>query len=169
MAERSFDYRTGVVINDAAPSGHPDAKAPYVDNGTDIVPVERYYSTEVMHKEWTHLWKRVWNYAGRASDAAEVGDFFTCKLGRENFVIVRSAPNTLQAFYNVCQHRGNLLVHKDSGNAREFVCGFHSWTYGLDGTLKRITDEETFRPEVISDRPNLAEIRCETWAGVLST
>jgi phenylpropionate dioxygenase-like ring-hydroxylating dioxygenase large terminal subunit len=165
MPHSSFDYRTGVIINDDAPPGHPDAKAPYVDNGTDIVPVERYYSPAAMEREWTHLWRRVWNYAGRVSDAAQVGDFFTYKLGREHFLIVRSAPNTLQAFHNVCQHRGNLLVHKEIGSSREFVCGFHSWTYGLDGSLKRITDEETFRPEVICDRPRLAEVRCETWAG----
>jgi hypothetical protein len=77
MAQRDFDWRTGVIVNDAAPQNHPDAKAPYVDNGTDIVPAERYYSKSEMDREWTHLWKKVWNYAGRESDAAKTGDYFT--------------------------------------------------------------------------------------------
>jgi carnitine monooxygenase subunit len=167
MAQRDFDWRTGVIVNDAAPQNHPDAKAPYVDNGTDIVPAERYYSKSEMDREWTHLWQKVWNYAGRESDAAKTGDYFTYKLGRENFIIVRAAPDKLRAFYNVCQHRGNLLVHKDMGQAAKFQCGFHSWTYRLDGSLEQLTDEETFRREVICDRPVLTEVRCETWAGFI--
>ena len=126
---------------------------------------EKYYSRAHADREWEQLWCRTWNLAGRVSDVANKGDFFTFDLGRESFIITRSSDNVIRAFFNVCQHRGARLVNEPSGNAGAFVCPFHSWSWRNDGTLRSITDEETFPEEVICDRPGLSEVRCETWGG----
>lgn len=134
--------------------------------GDDIMTdQEKYYSPEIMEREWETLWTRIWTIAGRVSDLRKVGDWFKYDLGRESFIIVRSAKNRVQAFYNVCQHRGSQIVENDFGHGNAFVCPFHSWAWHLDGSLKRITDAETFPEKTICDNPGLSEVRCEIWAG----
>jgi phenylpropionate dioxygenase-like ring-hydroxylating dioxygenase large terminal subunit len=151
-------------VNGGKP-GTPNSKAPLVDHGDDIVRPERYYSREEMDLEWNGLWTKVWTTAGRVSDVSKVGDYFTYQLGRESFIIVRTSPTQIKAFYNVCHHRGNKLIYNNFGSVTEFVCAFHSWAYSLDGALKRITDEELFPKRVICDRPGMTEVRCDTWGG----
>ncbi|MBL6750606.1 MAG: aromatic ring-hydroxylating dioxygenase subunit alpha [Nevskia sp.] len=126
---------------------------------------KKYYSAEIARQEWNSLWTRVWTIAGRVSDVASPGDYFRYELGGESFVIVRSTDDRIRAFYNVCQHRGSRFDLGEFGNAAKFVCPFHSWAWNIDGTLKRITDIETFPPKTVCDRPNLSEVRCETWGG----
>jgi phenylpropionate dioxygenase-like ring-hydroxylating dioxygenase large terminal subunit len=153
----AYDFRKGWAVNSAAPSDSLESKVPYVDNGTERVSSERYYSPEWMAREWERLWPRVWLIAGVVSDVREPGDYFTFDLGHENFLITRTDAGDIKAFYNVCQHRGNRLVHSDFGSVPRFTCSFHSWQYALDGTPGRVTDEDTFRPEV----------RCEIRAGLI--
>ena len=52
-----------------------------------------------------------------------------------------------KAFYNVCAHRGNRLVHNDRGSVMQFTCSFHSWRYNLEGECTHVTDKETFNPK----------------------
>lgn len=151
-------------VNGATP-GTPNSKAPPVDHGAAMIRPERYYSREEMELEWDRMWTKTWTTAGRVSDVEAVGDYFTYELGRESFIVVRTGPAQIKAYYNVCHHRGNKLVYNDFGRVSEFVCPFHSWTYGLNGNLKRITDQELFPRSLICDRPGLTEVRCDTFAG----
>jgi phenylpropionate dioxygenase-like ring-hydroxylating dioxygenase large terminal subunit len=162
-----YDFRRGWAVNVSAPAGSLEAKVAYIDNGTARARPERYYAREWMEREWEQLWPRVWLIAGVVSDVREPGDYFTFDTGRENFLITRSDAGDIKAFYNVCQHRGNRLVQNDFGSVPRFTCSFHSWQYALDGTPERITDEDTFRPEVFCDRPDLRQVRCEIRAGLI--
>jgi choline monooxygenase len=56
------------------------------------------------------------------------------QVGGQPLVITRNKEGILRAFYNVCRHRGSLLVLEDKKHER-FRCPYHSWTYDLDGTL----------------------------------
>src|SRR3546814_8700581 len=71
-----------------------------------------------------------------------------------------------QAFYNVCPHRGNQIVTSDFGTVHDgYTCAFHGWSFGINGDLQSISDEETYRPEVIAHRPGLKEVACDIWNG----
>ena len=59
--------------------------------------------------------------------------------------MVRQKDNTVKAFYNVCQHRGNPLVEEKKGHVlRRFVCKYHSWAFLPDGELNFAPDKEDF-------------------------
>ena len=89
MNDITFDYRVGHrIAPDAAPSDFL-AKAPYVDNGTDPVPPEGYYSRDYMKLEWEKVWKKSWIMAGVLADVREPGDYFKFDVGPESFIIVR--------------------------------------------------------------------------------
>ena len=148
----AYNFKQGWAVNEDAPSDSLEAKVAYIDNGTRRLGPERYYDKAWMDREWDRLWTRTWLIAGVASDIPEPGDYFTFDLGRESFVITRDDSDQIHALYNVCPHRGNRLVHNDSGSIPRFTCSFHSWQFEMDGTLMSITDEDTFRPEVVQHR-----------------
>lgn len=160
------DYERNTIVNNQAPEGALESKAPYVDNGTSRVDPSRYYSRDFMEAEWENMWTRVWLIAGPRSDLREPGDYFRFDVGRESIIITLDG-DTVRAFYNVCPHRGNQLVLNERGFANQFTCSFHSWQFGLNGCLKKITDEETFRPEVVQHRPALSKVLCEEHAGLV--
>ncbi|MDJ0656412.1 MAG: aromatic ring-hydroxylating dioxygenase subunit alpha [Xanthomonadales bacterium] len=163
----NYHYLEGTVINPDAPEDSLESKVPYVDNGTERFDPRRYYCKDFMQQEWEHLWTRVWQIAGVESDIPEAGDYMVYRILRENILVVRQDDGTVRAFYNVCPHRGNRLVHNDRGSVAAFTCSFHSWRFGICGKLQSITDEETFRKEVVCHRPDMKEVRCETRAGIV--
>ena len=166
----SFDnwqeYERNAVVNAEAPQDSLEAKAPFVDNGTRRYDPSRYYSRDFMTAEWEGMWTRAWLIAGPRSDLRESGDYFRFDVGRESIIVAQDGDE-VRAFYNVCPHRGNQLVLNERGCVNQFTCSFHSWQFGLNGCLKKVTDEETFRPEVVAHRPGLSTVRCEVRAGLI--
>ena len=129
---------------------------------------ERYYSREFAQAEWDHMWTKVWLIGGLESEVPEPGDFITCEIGRESILMAHGADKRVRAFYNVCQHRGNRLVHSESGHVSEaFQCAYHGWRYDTTGTLKWVYCEEDFAQGSPCGKRNLIEIPCETWAGFI--
>jgi len=154
------------VINPDAPPESLEAKQPPIDNGTRNHGKDGYFSREFMDLEWQKLWTKSWLIAGVRSDLREVGDYFLFNIGQES-IIVTLTDEGVRAFYNVCSHRGARLLSEERGNKKVFVCPFHAWSFHNNGELRRITDEETFQPEVIAHRPGLQAVRCEVKAGVI--
>ncbi len=79
---------------------------------------------------------RHWLCVGHQSSVANGGDYVLVELASESVIVVRDAGGTLRAFANVCRHRGSRICTEPSGNAQYFVCPYHAWSYGLDGTLR---------------------------------
>ncbi|MEO1240287.1 MAG: aromatic ring-hydroxylating dioxygenase subunit alpha [Pseudomonadota bacterium] len=151
-----------------APAGSLEAKQPRpADLGRDIPDPGRYHAKEFMEKEWTHLWPRVWLLAGVTSDIKEPGDFIVFTHGHEEFIITRQDDGGIKAFYNVCPHRGNRVCLTSHGSVPKFTCPFHSWQFNGDGSLNKITDEDTFDPELVKHRPGLTEVRCDSIGGLI--
>ena len=57
------------------------------------------------------------------------------------------------AHYNVCQHRGARIMVNDMGWVKNFVCPYHGWEYGNDGTLAVVPDEGRFPDGVPCEEP----------------
>ena len=159
----TFDFR----INPEAPASSLEAKQPDVDNGLAVPDPARYHSPEFMRREWERMWQRVWLLAGVVSDIPEEGDYFTFEIGHESILVVRQADGGIKAFYNVCPHRANRVALNEFGSVAHFTCAFHGWKFGCNGHLKSITDERTFAPGLVSHRPGLSEVRCDTHAGLI--
>jgi len=166
------DYRPGTwAIDETIAQGKAGAKTPTMESlypeKADYLTVaaERYVDAGFMAKEWQGVWTRVWTCAGIAADIPEAGDWFKYDLGRESFIVVRQNDGAIKAFYNVCKHRGRQMVNKDFGKAMNFVCPYHSWVYGRDGSNRRVTSKEYFDERALCGELSLREVRCEQWAG----
>ena len=53
-------------------------------------------------------------------------------------LVVRDRTGKVNAFLNICRHRGNRLCRADDGNAGAFICAYHGWGYGADGRLQAV-------------------------------
>jgi phenylpropionate dioxygenase-like ring-hydroxylating dioxygenase large terminal subunit len=134
----------------------------------DFVPVDAYVSREYVELEKQRLWPRTWLLACREEEVENVGDYVTFDIADESILILRSDKDAVQAFYNVCQHRGRRLKDDYSGNTgKQLVCGFHGWRYRLSGEVLHIVDEQDWAacPQFEKDKLGLKPVRMETWGG----
>ena len=79
-----------------------------------------------------------WIYVGHESQIKNAGDYFATNIGRKPVVMVRDTDGALNVVHNQCAHRGAMVVATEKGNAPEFTCCYHGWTYHLNGRLKAV-------------------------------
>lgn len=80
-------------------------------------------------------------------------------------LITRDKDGELRAFVNACAHRG-AAVAADCGTARMFKCGYHGWTYGLDGRLTGAPARKMFDGADLGNRA-LTELPVAVQAGLI--
>jgi choline monooxygenase len=105
------------------------------------LPARLYTDETVLAAEKEKIFSRTWQVVGRASQVANEGDYFTTELVGEPLVFVRGLDGKLRGFYNVCRHRAGPPA-EGCGSRKVLRCGYHGWTYGLDGALISATEIE---------------------------
>jgi choline monooxygenase len=133
----------------------------------------RYYTDPaVLALEKERIFRRTWQLVGTLSQAcgevngaprtiADAGAYFTVDVIGEPVVGVRDNAGTLRAFSNVCRHRAGPIA-QGAGCRNVFQCGYHGWTYTLDGRLigtPEVDGMEFFDRSTMGMFP----LRCETW------
>lgn len=133
----------------------------YVDN--------RIFTDEaIFREEQQHIFARVWQFVCHESEVASDGDFRTTSVAGKPIVVVRGQDGVIRGFYNVCRHRAAEIVRAESGNARSFVCFYHHWTYGLDGTLHSMAKPAGYeRVKLDTTQLGLVPVRVEQIAGLV--
>ena len=125
---------------------------------------DAYISPEYAHAEGELLWPKVWQHACRLEDIPEVGDFVTYDIMDDTIIVVRSSPDEISAFYNVCAHRGKRLAD-GCGNVKEFHCSYHAWKYNLKGECTRVLDPDGWGERLSGERLDIPQVRVDTWGG----
>jgi choline monooxygenase len=93
-----------------------------------------YTSPDFLDLEREELFRKQWICVGHVGEVPRPGDYFTTELMDEPLLVIRDSGGAVRVLSNVCRHRGNVIA-RGSGHAARFVCGYHAWTYGLDGHL----------------------------------
>ncbi|MFS4583661.1 aromatic ring-hydroxylating oxygenase subunit alpha [Phaeobacter sp. C3_T13_0] len=99
------------------------------------MPPDFYTSADFLEHEKEELFRKEWICLGHIGEVPNPGDYFTTELIGEQIIVARDHDGEVRVLSNVCRHRGNLVA-EGKGNRRSFVCGYHAWTYDLDGALK---------------------------------
>ena len=124
-----------------------------------------YTDPGVFAAEKENIFARTWQVIGHAHQVANPEDYFTTELIGEPLLVVRGGDGVLRGFYNVCRHRAGPPA-EGCGSRKLFRCGYHGWTYGLNGSLISATEMEGvhgFRPEEFA----LAPVRVEEWFNLI--
>ena len=136
-----------------------------------IIPVEAYTSPDYVRAERDKLWRKVWLQAGRLEDLPDVGSYLTFEILDDSIVVVRTAPDKIKAFHNVCPHRGRRLVDTPAGERngcgkkKMFICAYHGWRFDLDGNNTHIPRQEHWQGCLTAENTHLAEVKHDTWGG----
>lgn len=145
----------------------PEMRLSADDIREDFIPKKGFLSPEFHRLEKERLWPKVWQIACREEELKKVGDFIVYEIADDSILVVRSAPGELKAFYNVCQHRGRILMDQATGHSKFLFCKYHGWRWGLDGTLQKIQDEQDWQgcPTFSKQDLRLKEVKIDTWGG----
>lgn len=129
------------------------------------LPASYYFDPEIFEREKEEIWFKTWQFVGYTFDLKEAGDYITADILDQKIFVVCGKDGELRAFFNVCMHRGHVLV-EGKGNRTIFTCPFHAWSYDSEGTLKAAGNAENvagFRHQDFG----LSEVRVETLLGFL--
>jgi len=132
----------------------------------DHVPASDY-GAEFHRLEMERVWPRTWQVACREEEIPNPGDYVNYEIGRESILVVRNAKGAINAFYNVCPHRGRRLRDDARGNLRAILCGYHAWTFDLDGKVDAIPSREDWNgcPATTDEDFSLSRVQSDTWGG----
>jgi nitrite reductase/ring-hydroxylating ferredoxin subunit len=137
----------------------------YAFLGDEDISTDRYIEPSFAKDEFAKLWTRTWQAACREEHIPQVGDYYVYDVGPYSFIVTRVAKDEIRAYYNACLHRGTKLRASNSiGNASEFQCSFHGWSWNVDGTNKSIVCPWDF-PHVDRSKLKLPEARVELMGG----
>jgi phenylpropionate dioxygenase-like ring-hydroxylating dioxygenase large terminal subunit len=130
----------------------------------DFVPKESYLDPAFVRVEAERLWKRVWQVACREEEIPNVGDFITYDVADESLIVVRTAHDTIKAYHNACPHRGRRLMD-GNGRCTKIVCGFHGWSWNLEGENTLVVDRKDWGSCLTDDDIRLNHVLVDTWGG----
>ena len=160
-----------VLMEHAEPSRF--MPAPAIGEGLDVIraPINKaqhvpgyiYDSPEILELEKEKIFMKDWLCVARVEEIEKPGDFMTFRVMGEPAMVVRDGDGHLNAFANICAHRG-VEVASGEGNTKEFMCPYHGWTYDLEGKLTGaafMKEAQEFTPGTC----RLPRLHLATWAG----
>ena len=146
---------------------HLDAGTTAMAPGEGRLLVSDYLSPERFAAEQGALFRRLPIVIAHASEVAAPGSFFTHDALGVPLVVTRDGAGALGAFLNVCRHRGARVVREAHGEGKKALsCGYHAWTYGLDGALLHHPHAEGF-PDTPHCNRGLVPVPVEEHAGLV--
>lgn len=119
------------------------AKTAEYDSVEPVDPAE-FTDPELARRERELVFGRVPSIVCHSSELAAEGDFLTLQMPRNLVIVARQKGGGVKAFVNMCRHRGALLEDRERGRCRLFSCGYHRWSYDLDGSLRAVTRDASF-------------------------
>ncbi len=143
---------------------HIDHKT--TDTGCEIwrEPVANYRSERLFQAEIEMLKRLPIPFCPSAA-LPEPGSYVARSAAGTPLVVVRGEDGQVRAFRNACRHRGMQLADGE-GCAKAFVCGYHGWTYRLDGRLLQIPHDTGF-PGLDKSQHGLVSVRAEEKSGLV--
>jgi len=135
--------------------------------GSMTLKGEYYTDPEILKLEYKKIFHQRWICIGHISEFKIKGNYKVVNLDKESFILYRDDLENIQSFYNVCRHRGTRICNNKSGNfSKSIQCGYHGWTYNLQGDLTgapNMEDVEEFKKSNFS----LHKVPVAKWEGFL--
>ncbi|MEM7802507.1 MAG: Rieske (2Fe-2S) protein, partial [Chloroflexota bacterium] len=105
-----------------------------VESALTIIP-EAYTCENFYRIEQEQVFANSWVLVGVTDLVKKTGDVFVADVAGQSIIVTRNRQGELRAFYNVCRHRGAMMLEPDCTRLRGVAirCPYHSWAYDLNG------------------------------------
>jgi carnitine monooxygenase subunit len=127
------------------------------------LPARYFYDEEVFRQEKSKIFFKSWHLVAHVNELRAPGSFVTHEIFEQSVIVIAGRDGELRAFHNVCQHRGNRLIEARRGTTPAMTCGYHAWTYALDGCLRGAPNVQGI-PGFKKSEHGLKPVRVETFA-----
>jgi len=134
------------------------------------IDVNEYTNPEQFEREKLELFRNYAQFVGPTCLIPNPGDYYAFDDIGIPILIVRAANGSLNAFVNICSHRGAPLTECASGQAKKgkmFSCPYHGWSYNLDGELVGIPFGKDGFPDVDRSKLGLKPLQVEEKHGMI--
>ncbi len=130
------------------------------------VPASHYFDPERWDQEMNKIFKRVPLLLATTAELPNPGDYKALDAAGTPVLISRDSAGSVQAFFNMCSHRGAQIIPQGRGNTHRFTCPYHAWTYSLEGELTAIYANKDFG-DLDKSCHNLTPLPCLERAGLI--
>jgi len=133
-------YQSQTVIGQTLGSKDlPLSECVWPEDGLHYIPDWVYTSQEVYDAEMQRIFQGdTWNFVALEAEIPNTGDYKRSYVGSVPVVVSRAEDGSIHVFENRCAHRGAEFCRDSFGNANEFVCPYHQWSYNLKGDLQGV-------------------------------
>ena len=150
------------------------ASVAWPEEGLPRVPYQVFQDEAVYADEQEAIFRGPnWSFLCLETEVPNPGDFRSTFVGDAPVVVTRDTDGELYAFENRCAHRGALVCLEDQGNARDFSCVYHAWTYNLQGDLVGVAFKDGIdgkggmKPDFCTGDHGLRKLRVATLHGLV--
>ena len=128
---------------------------------------EIYNDEQVFQTEMEAIFESTWIWVAHESEIPKKGDYKTARVGRHSVIVSRDRKMDIHVLVNRCRHRGATLCEEHKGNARSFVCPYHGWGYGQDGSLRAVPNPGPYEGVINKEDLPLISLRMESYKGMV--
>lgn len=114
-----------------------------VDWEGGLISPEIFIDEDIYRQELDRIFGRAWLFIAHDSMLPNPGDFLNTYMGGDPVLAIRQKDNSVRVFLNACRHRGMKVCRAEDGNARNFMCTYHGWTYSNAGELINVPNLDT--------------------------
>jgi phthalate 3,4-dioxygenase subunit alpha len=100
-----------------------------------MIPAHVYNDRQLFELERDRLFSRTWLFVAHESEIPQDGDYVVRRVLNDSFIIARDSKGQIRAMFNMCLHRGMQVCRAEMGNASNFRCPYHGWSYRNDGRI----------------------------------
>lgn len=132
----------------------------------DRVHTALYTDAAIFEEEIERIFNQTWVWVAHDSELPGKNDWITTHVGKQPVIVNRDKTGQVRVMLNRCRHRGATICERKKGNSPGFVCPYHAWTYGTDGSLKGLPMPKGYKDFEKADY-SLVSLRTESYRGLI--
>jgi phenylpropionate dioxygenase-like ring-hydroxylating dioxygenase large terminal subunit len=133
----------------------------------DRVHTSLYTSPALFELEMERIFSRTWVWVAHESEVPDPGSFKSSFVGTQPVIVVRDRKRNINVLLNRCRHRAATVCEHRHGKTNNFVCPYHGWGYGLDGSLRGVPHPESYGDTLDKAELGMVRLRTESYGGMI--